>query len=260
MCFISHVKCVSRHRSGSFGIIFLLCLVGFSIAFLPPCHNAYLATTCHRSTNAFAVAQVAPQSRLPLDVAAEGRKALSRVEPAEDFQDLAVPAATSTNAGMSVFSNSWDRKWPIGRFERPVLHRIQANPAPKPHRISDLIPRNWEGSIDKRKFRHVMSDVDLGMQALSDKGETLLVHFEGIDKLGRQTPLSIDCSPGAVQNNGGRRCTKHCTETTANEPLRIVQQTQGTGFEVARNHEDGTIRGTTSDKNSGYAAPSCTHQ
>ena len=41
----------------------------------------------------------------------------------------------------------------------------------KPYRISDLIPRNWEGSNEKGEFRSFMSDLNLWMQAWSDQGE-----------------------------------------------------------------------------------------
>ena len=40
-----------------------------------------------------------------------------------------------------------------------ALQKVSAKPAEsKPYRISDLIPRNWEGSNEKEEFRSFMSD------------------------------------------------------------------------------------------------------
>ena len=53
-----------------------------------------------------------------------------------------------------------------------ALQNVSARPAEsKPYRISDLIPRNWEGSNEKGEFRSFMSDLHLWMQAWSDQGE-----------------------------------------------------------------------------------------
>ena len=43
-----------------------------------------------------------------------------------------------------------------------------------PYRISDLIPRSWEGNNEKGEFRSFMSDLHLWMQAWSDQGERIL--------------------------------------------------------------------------------------
>ena len=60
-----------------------------------------------------------------------------------------------------------------------ALQKVSAKLAvSKPYRISDLIPRRWEGSNDKGDFRHFMSDLHLWMQAWSDEGETMLVSVE----------------------------------------------------------------------------------
>ena len=53
-----------------------------------------------------------------------------------------------------------------------ALQKVSAKPAEsKSFRISDLIPRNWEGSNEKGEFRSFMSDLHLWMQAWSDQGE-----------------------------------------------------------------------------------------
>ena len=43
-----------------------------------------------------------------------------------------------------------------------ALQRVTAKPAEsKPYRISDLIPRNWEGGNEKGELRSFMSDLHL---------------------------------------------------------------------------------------------------
>ena len=47
-----------------------------------------------------------------------------------------------------------------------ALQNVSARPAEsKPYRISDLTPRNWEGSNEKGEFRSFMSDLHLWVQA-----------------------------------------------------------------------------------------------
>ena len=55
----------------------------------------------------------------------------------------------------------------------------------KPYRISDLIPRNWEGNNEKGEFRSFMSDLHLWMQAWSDQGERFLTRVESVEKIDR---------------------------------------------------------------------------
>ena len=56
-----------------------------------------------------------------------------------------------------------------------ALQNVSARPAEsKPYRISDLVPRNWEGGNDKGEFRSFMSDLHLWMQAWSNQGEKML--------------------------------------------------------------------------------------
>ena len=63
------------------------------------------------------------------------------------------------------------------------LQNVSARPAEsKPYRISDLIPRNREGSNEKGKFRSFMSDLHLWIQAWSDQGEQMLARVESMDK------------------------------------------------------------------------------
>ena len=70
-----------------------------------------------------------------------------------------------------------------------TMQRISAGPAEtaKPYRISDLIPKSWDGSHDKGQFRNFMAEPHLWMQAWSDQGERILVRVEGVDKVERST-------------------------------------------------------------------------
>ena len=60
----------------------------------------------------------------------------------------------------------------ISRF-CSAMQRLSAGPAEaaKPHRISDLIPKSWDGSHDKTQFRNFTAELLLWMQAWSDQGE-----------------------------------------------------------------------------------------
>ena len=72
-----------------------------------------------------------------------------------------------------------------------ALKNVSARPAEnKPCRISDLIPRNWEGNNDNGKFRSFMSDLHLWMQAWSNQGEKMLVSVEC------RTPYSYESHHG----------------------------------------------------------------
>ena len=61
-----------------------------------------------------------------------------------------------------------------------VMQRLSAGPAEtaKPCRISDLIPKSWDGSHDKGQFRNFTAELHLWMQAWSDQGERILVRVE----------------------------------------------------------------------------------
>ena len=65
-----------------------------------------------------------------------------------------------------------------------AIQKVSAKPAEsKPHRISDLILRNWEGSNEKGEFRSFMSDLHLWMQTWSDQGEQVLARVESVIRL-----------------------------------------------------------------------------
>ena len=83
----------------------------------------------------------------------------------------------------------------------------------KPHRISDLIPINWEGSKEKGQFRSFMSHLHLWMQIWSDQGERILARVESVDKVDRAT-LAVDCTEADFR--------------TFHEPLKKVQQMKRT--------------------------------
>ena len=53
-----------------------------------------------------------------------------------------------------------------------------------PYRISDLIPKSWDGSHDKVQFRNFMTELHMWMQAWLDQGERILVRVESVDKVG----------------------------------------------------------------------------
>ena len=69
----------------------------------------------------------------------------------------------------------------------------------KPHRISDLIPKSWDGSHDKGYLRNFMAELHLWMKTWSDKGEIILVTVESVDKVERST-LAVDCTEARLQN------------------------------------------------------------
>ena len=113
-----------------------------------------------------------------------------------------------------------------------ALWNVSAKPAAsKPHRISEFIPRNWERSNDKGEFRHFMSDLHLWMQAWSYEGERMLVSVESSDKFDNST-LAVDCADKEFRTiDASLYHVLH--RTTANEPMKIVQQTKGLkGFEA----------------------------
>ena len=58
-----------------------------------------------------------------------------------------------------------------------AMQSLSAGPveAAKPYRISDLIPRSWDGSHGKSQFRNFTAELHLRMQAWSDQGERILV-------------------------------------------------------------------------------------
>ena len=101
----------------------------------------------------------------------------------------------------------------------------------KPYRISDLIPKSWDGSHNKGQFRNFTAELHLRMQAWSDQSERILVRVESVDKVERST-LAVDCTKaGCITFETALYQILRCT--TTNEPLRMVQQVQGPrGFEA----------------------------
>ena len=141
-----------------------------------------------------------------------------------------------------------------------ALQSVSARPAQnKPCRISDLLPRNWETSFHeigkatmKKESSGALSDLHLWMQAWSDQGEKMLAIVEGTDKLDNNA-IAFDCSDDEFRSI--EALYQVLLRTTANEPLRIVQQTRGQrGFEawpaIVRRYDQRNM----SDKNSAYAA------
>ena len=123
----------------------------------------------------------------------------------------------------------------------------------KPYRISDLIPRNWEGSNEKGEFRSFRSDSHLWMQAWSDQGERILARVESVDKVDRAT-LAVDCTEADFRTFE-TALYQVLHRTTANEPLKMIQQVEGhRGFEawhlIVRRYD----QRNTSDRSSAYAA------
>ena len=83
----------------------------------------------------------------------------------------------------------------------------------KPYRISDLIPRNWEGSTEKGEFRSFMPDLHLWMRV------------ESVDKVDRAT-LAVDCTEADFRTFE-TALYQVLHRTTANEPLKVIQQVEG---------------------------------
>ena len=113
-----------------------------------------------------------------------------------------------------------------------ALQNVSARPAEnKPYRISDLIPRNWEGNNEKGEFKFFMSDLHLWVQASSNPREKMLAIVESVDKLDHNT-IAFDCSDYEFRSIE-ESLYQVLHRTTSNESLRIVQQTRGQrGFET----------------------------
>ena len=113
-----------------------------------------------------------------------------RQEMADSLHRVHEEMRTATNGRLDAISS-------ISR----AMQRISAGPAEaaKPNRISDLIPKGWDGSHDKGQFRNFMAELPLWMQAWSDQGERILVRVEGVDKVERST-LAVDCTEADFHN------------------------------------------------------------
>ena len=98
-----------------------------------------------------------------------------------------------------------------------------------------------------------MSDLHLWMQAWSDQGERILARVESVDKVDRAT-LAVDCTEADFRTFE-TALYQVLHRTTANEPLRMIQQVEGQrGFEgwhlIVRRYD----QRNTSDRSSAYAA------
>ena len=144
-----------------------------------------------------------------------------RQEVADVIQQLRAEMNEAINSRMDMMNNI-----------SAALQRLTANPAEsKPYRISDLIPRNWEGGNEKGEFRSFMSDLHLWMQAWSDQGERMLAMVESVDRFDNNV-IAVDCSAEEFRSTEAP-LYQVLHRTTSNEPLRIVQQTKGQkGFEA----------------------------
>ena len=166
-----------------------------------------------------------------------------RQEVADVIQQLRAELNDAINGIMDMMNNI-----------SAALQRLTAKPAKsKPYRISDLIPRNWEGGNEKREFRSFMSDLPWWMQACSDQGDHMFAMVESIDRFDNNV-IAIDCSDEEFRLiESALYQVLH--RTTSNEPLKIVQQTKGQkGFEawhaIVRRYDQRDM----SDKSSAYAA------
>ena len=101
----------------------------------------------------------------------------------------------------------------------------------KPNRISDLIPKSWDGSHEKGQFRNFVAELHLWIQAWSDHGEQILVRDESVDKVERST-MAEDCTEADFRTFE-TALYQVLHGTTTNEPLKMVQQVQcQKGFEA----------------------------
>ena len=107
--------------------------------------------------------------------------------------------------------------------------------------------------MKKGEFRSFMSDLHLWIQAWSDHGERVLTRVESAEKIDRDT-LAVDCTQAEFRALE-TALYQVLHRTTANEPLKMVQQVEGQrGFEawhlIVRRYD----QRNTSDKSSAYAA------
>ena len=162
--FFNRVAFITLSRSRSFTLSVSLFFLSLSLP-LSRCqttctHHLVTVRTCLQLLSWF------QQNRLPFDMIVERRPALSRVEPADGSPDSAAAATSATQAWSpqqtwSICNNSVrqevaDEMQQVrnelnetanGRLDMlngiaTALQRVTANAAPRPHRISDLIPRH----------------------------------------------------------------------------------------------------------------------
>ena len=155
------------------------------------------------------------------------------------IQQLRAEVCEATSGRMDMFNSV-----------NTALQNVSARPAEaKPYRISDLIPRNWEGSNEKGEFRSFMSDLHLWMQAWSNERETVLGSVERTDKF-ENNVIAFDC-PDEEFRSIEASLYQVLHRKTSNEPLRRVQQRQGPkGFEAWHAKERRYDQRNMSDKRS----------
>ena len=114
-----------------------------------------------------------------------------------------------------------------------ALQRISAGLAEtaKPYKISDLIPKSWDGNNERGQFRNFMAELHLRMQAWSNQGERILTRVESGDKVDSST-LAVGCT--AEEFRAFETALYQVLHrTTTNELLKMIQQVQGQkGFEA----------------------------
>ena len=107
-----------------------------------------------------------------------------------------------------------------------ALQNIAAKPGDsKPDRISDLIPRNWEGNNEKGEVRSFMSDLHLWMPAWSNQGEMIFTSVERVDKFD-SSAIAVDCLEEFRMIEASRNQILH--RTTAKEPTENRATNTGT--------------------------------
>ena len=174
-----------------------------------------------------------------------------RQEMADVIQQLRTEMIQQLHTEMNETING--RMDMLNSFSTAVQNVSMMTNDSKPYRISDLIPRKWEGNNEKGEFRSFMSDLHLWMQAWSDQGEKILTRVESADKVDRAT-LAVDCTEADFRTFE-TALFQVLHRTTANQPLKMVQQVEGQrGFEawhlIVRRYD----QRNTSDKSSAYAA------
>ena len=134
-----------------------------------------------------------------------------RQEVADVIQQLRAEVNEAVRSRLDMLNNN-----------NTALQNVSARPPEfKPYRISDLIPRNWEGSTAKGEFRSFMSDLHLWMQAWSDQGEQILARVESIDKFDNNV-IAFDC-PDEEFRSIEASLYQVLHRTIFNEPQRTVQ-------------------------------------
>ena len=168
-----------------------------------------------------------------------------RQEMADSFQRLREEMHTAINGRLDAISSI-----------STAMQRLSSGPAEtaKPYRISDLIPKSWDGSRERGQFRNFVAELHLCMQAWSDQGERILVRVESVDNVDRSTRAAWTAREADFRTFK-TALYKILRRTTTNKPLRMVGQVQGQrGFEAWHMIVKRYDHRNTSDRSSAYAA------